>query len=178
MPGRKDVFQNAMNRGHSAAWDQDWENAATYYHQAYQEFPDNPQALTSLALAYYQIQNFDEALQYYLKAAEVSTSDPVPREKASEIYERLGSIGLATENSFLAAELYARLRDMDKAIECWNRVTRLNPEHLLAHSGWRWCTTGWGTNGWRWRNTSPWPACCSTPANGKKRCSPCSGRSS
>lgn len=134
MPGRKDVFQNAMNRGHSAAWDQDWEQAVTYYRQAYQEFPENPQALNSLALAYYQIQDFDEALDYYLKAAEVSPNDPIAREKASEIYERMGAISLATESSFLAAELYARGREMDKAIECWNRVTRLNPEHLLAHS--------------------------------------------
>ncbi|MFN2199202.1 MAG: tetratricopeptide repeat protein [Anaerolineales bacterium] len=134
MPGRKEVFQNAMNKGHSAAWDQDWEQAAKYYLQALQEFPDNAQALTSLALAYYQTQQFNEALQYYLKAAEVSAGDPVPREKASEIYERLGSIERASENSFAAAELYARSRDLDKAIECWTRVVRLTPEHLQAHS--------------------------------------------
>lgn len=134
MPGRKDVFQNAMNKGHSAAWDQEWEQAAKHYQQALEEFPDNPQALISLALAYYQTQKLEKALQFYLKAAEISGGDPVPREKVSEIYERLGSIEPASENSFAAAELYARSRDLDKAIECWNRVVRLTPEHLQAHS--------------------------------------------
>ena len=134
MAGRKDVFQNAMNRGHSAAWDQEWEQAATYYKQALQEFPDNSQALTSLALAYYQVQDYETALKYYIQAAKVSPNDPIPREKASEIYERLGSIERACETSFMAAELYARSKDLDKAIECWTQVVRLNPENLPARS--------------------------------------------
>lgn len=134
MAGRKEVFQNAMNQGHSAAWDQEWENAISYYQQALEEFPDHPQALTSLGLAFYQTQHFNEALKTYLQAARVSQNDPIPLEKASEIYERLGSLDKACEASFQSAELYARGRDLDKAIECWSRVCRLNPEHLSAHS--------------------------------------------
>jgi hypothetical protein len=34
MAGRMDVFQQAMNQGHSAAWDQLWDRAAGYYRQA------------------------------------------------------------------------------------------------------------------------------------------------
>ena len=51
MSGDQQVFQNAMNQGHSAAWDQDWEKASSYYHIAIDEFPDKYIALTSLALA-------------------------------------------------------------------------------------------------------------------------------
>jgi tetratricopeptide (TPR) repeat protein len=134
MVGRKDIFQNAMNQGHSAAWDQDWTRAVSYYQQALEEFPDHPQALINLGLALYQTQNFEESLKVYLDAARVSPDDPIPMEKISEIYERQGSLGKACEASFRAAELYARSRELDKAIECWNRVARLNPEHLPAHS--------------------------------------------
>jgi len=34
----------------------------------------------------------------------------------------------------LAADLYLKIKDADKAIENWARVTRLIPEHLKAHS--------------------------------------------
>ena len=42
MPGREDIFQKAMNDGHSAAWDQEWDKAVAAYRQALQEFPDHP----------------------------------------------------------------------------------------------------------------------------------------
>ena len=44
MPEREDVFQKAMNEGHSAAWDQDWRKAAAEYRKALQELPDQPKS--------------------------------------------------------------------------------------------------------------------------------------
>ena len=58
MPGREDIFQKAMNEGHSAAWDQEWDKAVAAYRQALQEFPDHPKALNSLGLALYQLGNY------------------------------------------------------------------------------------------------------------------------
>lgn len=52
MNGQEQRYQQAMTRGHSAAWDQDWERAAAYYGQALEEHPEDPKALTSLALAF------------------------------------------------------------------------------------------------------------------------------
>ncbi len=89
MAGRKDVFQNAMNRGHSAAWDQEWDRAANYYEQALQEFPENSQALTSLALAFYQTQQYEKALNFYLRAAQIASNDPVPRKKPRKFMSAL-----------------------------------------------------------------------------------------
>lgn len=133
MAGRKDVFQKAMNQGHSAAWDQNWEQAASCYRQALQEFPEHPGALTNLGLALYQQGSYEAALQTYIQAARAKPDDPIPMEKISELYERLGGLERACDASLRAAELYARGREVEKAIECWIRVTRLNPEHLLAH---------------------------------------------
>ena len=42
MPGRQDLFQKAMNAGHSAAWDQNWEKAAEFYRKLIEDHPKSP----------------------------------------------------------------------------------------------------------------------------------------
>jgi tetratricopeptide (TPR) repeat protein len=134
MPGRDDVFQKAMNEGHSAAWDQDWKKAAAAYRKALQEFPDQPKALNSLGLALFQLGQLDEALRIYQQVASISGNDPVPFEKVAQISERNGDLNTAIEAAMKAADLFLNQRDVNKAIENWSRITTLNPEHLTAHS--------------------------------------------
>lgn len=134
MTGNEDAFQQAMNQGHSAAWDQRWDRAAHYYRQALQEMPDNPQALTNLGLALIELQEFDEALRCYQKAARLNPNDPIPLEKVAQLSERMGNLDLAAQAALRAAELYLKVRDANKAIENWERVIRLNPESLPARS--------------------------------------------
>ena len=134
MTGREDLFQKAMNDGHSAAWDQLWSKAATSYRAALTEMPDHPKALSSLGLALYQMQEFEEALQIYRRLSEISPNDPIPFEKIAQLCERLGELKEAVEAAIKAADLYIEQKDVEKAIENWSRVTQLNPEHILAHS--------------------------------------------
>ncbi len=134
MPEREDIFQKAMNEGHSAAWDQDWKKAAAAYRKALQEFPDQPKALNSLGLALYQLGEFDEARRIYEHVVELSPDDPIPFEKVAQISERLGDLGLAVDSSTKAAEKFFNQHEVDKAIENWARVTTLQPDHLTAHS--------------------------------------------
>ncbi len=134
MTGREDLFQKAMNDGHSAAWDQLWNKAAASYRAALTEMPDEPKALSSLGLALYQMQEFEEALQIYRRLSEVSPSDPIPFEKLAQLCERLGDLKEAVGAAIKAADLYLNQKDVDKAIENWARVTQLSPEHILAHS--------------------------------------------
>ncbi len=134
MPGRDDVFQKAMNEGHSAAWDQDWKKAAAAYRKALQEIPDQPKALNSLGLALYQLGELDESLRMYRRVAQLSPDDPAPFEKAAQISERLGDLNGAVAASTQAAEKFFNHREVDKAIENWARITILQPDHLAAHS--------------------------------------------
>ena len=127
MTGNEANFQKAMNDGHSAAWDQLWDKAAVSYRSALTEMPENPKALSSLALALYQMQQFDEALITYRSLSEISPKDPIPFEKMAQLSERLGNIEIATEAATKAAELYLSEKDVEKAIENWSRVTQLNP---------------------------------------------------
>ncbi len=134
MPGNEEVFQQAMNEGHSAAWDQQWDKAAEAYRRALEEFPDHPKALSNLGLALYQLQRYEEALDAYRRMAQVAPEDPLPVEKIAQLSERLGNLKEAIAASMRAAELYLRERDVSKAIENWARVTQLNPEHIRARS--------------------------------------------
>jgi tetratricopeptide (TPR) repeat protein len=134
MAGNQDTFQNAMNSGHTAAWDQKWEQACEFYKSALLEFPDNPVALTSLGLALYEQQQFSESLHCYQHAARVAPNDPLPLEKMGRIFERQGKIPETVQVTLQAAELYLKAREVEKAIENYSRVTSLQPENQLAHS--------------------------------------------
>jgi tetratricopeptide (TPR) repeat protein len=134
MTGSQDRFQQAMNQGHSAAWDQNWEEAVRYYQQALEEFPGHPKALTSLGLALVEMQRYEEALACYRRASTVTPQDPIPFEKIAQICERAGRLNDAIQASLQAADLHIKNRDVDRAIENWVRVTRLKGDHLVAHS--------------------------------------------
>ncbi len=134
MAGREDVFQKAMNEGHSAAWDQAWDKAAAAYNKALAEFPDNPKALTSLGLALFELGKYDESLKAYQRAARATPDDPVPLEKIAQISEHLGDLKQAIQTSLKAAELYIKRQESDKALENWLRVTQLDAENNAAHS--------------------------------------------
>ncbi len=134
MADHEQAFQKAMNQAHSAAWDQDWERASDFYRQALAEIPDHPQALSNLGLALFELQDYEESLRCYLKVVKALPEDPVPVEKVAQLYERLGNLERAQQVALHAAELYLKNRDVKKAIENWNRVLRLNPDNLHAHS--------------------------------------------
>ena len=134
MAGNEELFQKAMNQGHSAAWDQNWSLAASAYLQALREIPDSAKALNSYALAQFQLQQYEDALRTYMRAARVSPEDPTPFEKISQINERLGNVKDAAQAALYAAELYLKLHDLDKALENWSEVIQLDAENLQAYS--------------------------------------------
>ncbi len=127
-------YQQAMNRGHTAAWDQEWDRAAAFYSQALDEKPGDPKALSNLALAFLNLQEFEKSLNYYLRAAEAAPEDPVPLEKAATLYVSMGQARKASKLSDRAAELYLKEKNAEKAIENWSRSIVMYPEGLQAHS--------------------------------------------
>lgn len=130
MAGNKEAFQKYINQGHTSAWDQAWEDAAKYYQMALEEFPDHPQALSSLGLALFELEDYPLSLKIYQTAASLSPEDPIPQEKTARIYERLGKLNEAISASLLAAELHLKARSAEKAIDNWLRVLILQPEHI------------------------------------------------
>ena len=132
MAGNQEKFKKAMNAGHSAAWDQEWKKAAGFYSQALDEFPENPMALSSLGLAFFEMHEYDKSLICYQHAAGVAPKDPVPQEKIARIFERTEKSNEAAQAFLKAAELHLNARDVEKAIDNWRKVLSLLPEHLLT----------------------------------------------
>jgi len=127
-------YQEAINQGHSAAWDQDWEKAASFYKAAISEKPDDPNAINNLALALFELQDFSKSLSYYLKVIELTPDDPGPMEKTATLYEILKKPEIGSKVAIQAAELYLAREDIDKALENWSRSVAMNPENIIAHS--------------------------------------------
>lgn len=134
MAGNQQNFRSAMSRGNSAAWELDWQAAANHYQTALEEFPENSMALTSLGLAFYELRDYEGALEYYKKAALVAPEDPTPPEKIADIFERQGRLSEAIQAVVHAAELHLKIRDAEKAISCYERATSLEPQNLHAHT--------------------------------------------
>ena len=130
MAGNEEAFQKAISQGHSAAWDLQWDKAAIAYQQALEEIPDNPNALTSLGLAFFELQRFDESLLAYQKAVQVTPDDPLPLEKVGQLQEQLGKNKEAVQAFLQAAELYIKNQDSGKALENWGRVTQLDSDNI------------------------------------------------
>ena len=134
MSKRDDIFHQAMHEGHSAAWDQDWDQAAEHYRQALKIIPQHPKALTSLALALYELGQYQQSLIFYQQAAQASPDDPLPFEKVAELSEKLGNLDPVPAVSLRAADLYLKKRDPEKALENLTRITRVKPGYLPAHT--------------------------------------------
>lgn len=130
MAGNRTNFDQAMGKGHSAAWDQTWDRAIAYYRAALTEFPDDPAALTALGLVLFQIDRLDDALATYQRAAMLTPGDPVAPEKCGEIFERQGRLNEAIQTYSAVADLHLRRRDVAKAIDLWSRIVKLAPDNL------------------------------------------------
>lgn len=134
MSGNAERFEKMMNQGHNAAWDQMWDRAAQFYRQALDEIPDQPKALTSLALALYETQDYAEALVYYQRAAQIIPDDPIPLEKVAELLEKTGKTPQAIDAFMKSAEVYLKNKDVNKGIDLWLHVVGIKPDHLMARS--------------------------------------------
>jgi tetratricopeptide (TPR) repeat protein len=130
----KNRYQEAMNKGHNAAWDQDWQRAADFYRQALDEAPEDPNALVSLGLALYEQGLYDQSQEYYSQAQKISPENPLAYEKSSQLFELLGRNEDAVAPALKASELYLREGNIAKSVECLVRINRVDTTNLPAHS--------------------------------------------
>jgi len=134
MAGDRTIYEKAMNAGHSAAWDQQWDRAIAAYGRAVQEFPEDPDAHRSLGLALLQAQRLEEALKVYTRAHQLAPDDPIPLEKSADVLERMGRLREAAQQYIQVSDIYISQRDLDKAIGNWERATYLTPGLIPIHA--------------------------------------------
>jgi tetratricopeptide (TPR) repeat protein len=128
-----DQFNRIMNQGHSAAWDQNWEQAAKFYREALKISEDSPQALTSLGLALIELGEHQEALQCYQRCAQIEPDNPLPFEKIGQLCELKNNTKLAGRAYLRAADLHIKEKNAHKAVENWERIIQFDPNNLTAN---------------------------------------------
>ncbi|MCZ7541647.1 MAG: tetratricopeptide repeat protein [Anaerolineae bacterium] len=133
MPGNRQIYEQAMNMGHSAAWDREWDKAIAAYGRAVKEIPDDPAAHNSLGLALLQARRLEDALKVYTRAHQLAPDDPTPLERSADVLERLGRLKEAAQQYINVAELYLAQRDLVKAIANWERATQLTAGLVHIH---------------------------------------------
>jgi len=133
MPGNRANYEQAMNLGHSAAWEQDWVVAITNYGQAIREFPDDAEAHLALGFGLLEAGRLEDALKVYTRAHQIMPQDPIPLEKSADILERIGRLKDAASQYVNVADLYLAQRDLNKTIENWERATHLTPGLVAIH---------------------------------------------
>lgn len=134
MPGDRQAYEQAMNAGHTAAWDQDWGTAVANYGRAIAEFPQDAEAHIHLGLGLLEIGRLDDALKVYSRARQLAPMDPIPVEKSADVLERMGRLREAAQQYVNVAEMYLSERDLNKAIDNWRRATELTPGLIPIHA--------------------------------------------
>ena len=129
------AYEDLMNVGHAAAWDEDWPRAIQAYSMAIKARPDIPTAYNSLGLSLIRIRppRLEDALQVYQKAHELDPDDPLPLEKSADVYERMGRLQDAAKQYLNVADAYLAKHDLEKAIGNWERATRVTPGLVRIH---------------------------------------------
>jgi tetratricopeptide (TPR) repeat protein len=127
MAGNRQLFEAAMRQGDDSALEEQWEGAIEAYMRAVREFPNSSLACNSLGLALFNAGRLEDALKVYGQAAKLDPSDPLPIEKSGDVLERLGRLNDAARQYLAVAEIYLTHHDLAKAIDNWERATRLTP---------------------------------------------------
>jgi tetratricopeptide (TPR) repeat protein len=134
MTEQNQELQNLLSKGNSAAWDQNWGDAASYYQQALEIDPNNFKAISNMGLAYYEMRDHAASLESYSKAIAINADDPAPYEKMFLIYQEIGQPAEAVRAALYAAESHLKNEDIQKAIENWKRVVELDIQNVKAHA--------------------------------------------
>ncbi len=133
MPSNKLVFQDAIKKGHNAAWDRQWAKAVTEYRRALAEFPDDANVRTSLAHVLEESGQFESALREYHHVAEAQPRDAAPLTRIAEIQVKMQHAAEASATYLTIADLYLKQQLKNKAIEAWNRAAQLEPDRTDVH---------------------------------------------
>ncbi|MFN3308085.1 MAG: tetratricopeptide repeat protein, partial [Anaerolineales bacterium] len=132
MADSEERFQKILDQAHSAAWEGEWEQAIALYQRAIKLDAKQPSAWLGLGYAQLELGNLQEAFRAYQQAAHLQPQDPIPLEKLAQIAAQIGYADQAARFAFLAAEIFLKNREVQKATENLVFVTRCKPDEIKA----------------------------------------------
>jgi tetratricopeptide (TPR) repeat protein len=178
MAQNREAFEQAMNAGHNAAWEQSWGEAIAAYGRAIQEFPEDPDAHIHLGLSLLKAGRLDDALKVYTRAHQLASDDPIPLEKSAEVLETMGRLREAAQQYVNVAEIYLSQPTWIRPLPTGSRPPGSRLALSVSMPSWRRPTSAWAIKSGRLSNISTWLLTSSgqaTPPKASKLCSVRSG---
>jgi tetratricopeptide (TPR) repeat protein len=131
--GNRARFEEALNRGHSHSWDQQWQEAIKEFKVAIAEIANEPAPYAGLGMAFLELNQLKEALENYKLAARFSRGDVIYLRQVADVQERLELYGEAGKTYMAIGEIELNRRRLTEAMDNWNRAVRLEPDLLRGH---------------------------------------------
>ena len=85
MAGNRARFEEALNRGHSHSWDQQWAEAIKEFQVAIAEIANEPAPYAGLGMAYKEKNQLKNALENYKLAARSSRGDVIYLRQVADV---------------------------------------------------------------------------------------------
>jgi len=144
MPGNRALFDRAMEQSREAARLMHWDEALKQAVRALQEFPQDLDARSSVAVALFNTAKYAQALQVFDELRRADSGNPFFLEYLARTHERLGDDAAAVAAYIQLADLQLGRRLAARGIDALREALRLRPDaddqrarlaHLLAENG-------------------------------------------
>ncbi len=128
MPGNKAIYDRAMDQSRQAARQKRWDDALKNALRAVQEFPGDNDARTEQAVALFNLQNYDQALQVLNGLRDEDPNNPFFLEYLALTYEGQHDTDAAIQTYRLLVQIHEQQRAIGRTIEVLRDILRLRPE--------------------------------------------------
>lgn len=132
MTGNKNVYTDALRKGHNLVWEGRCESAAEEYRRALAEYPDDPAASSSLGSACFALKQLPEALAAYQAVLRRNPDDIVSLGRVALILGTQGKREEADQAFVGLAAAYAAAGMTDQVMQVLQQAASLMPEHAPA----------------------------------------------
>ncbi|WP_298402517.1 tetratricopeptide repeat protein [uncultured Chloroflexus sp.] len=128
MAGNRAIFDRAMEQCREASTQGRWEDALRAAVRALQEFPQDVEARTAAAVALFQTNRLDKALQAFGDLHEADPNNAFYINYIAQCYRRQGETAAAVEAYSVLADLHSAQRRTLQAAEALRELLALQPE--------------------------------------------------
>ncbi|WP_322512028.1 tetratricopeptide repeat protein [Chloroflexus sp.] len=128
MAGNRAIFDRAMEQCRDASAQGRWEDALRAAVRALQEFPQDVEARTAAAVALFQTNRLDKALQAFSDLHEADPNNAFYINYIAQCYRRQGNVAAAVEAYSALADLHSAQRRSLQAAEALRELLALQPE--------------------------------------------------
>jgi tetratricopeptide (TPR) repeat protein len=128
MPGNRALFDRAMEQSREAARQKNWDEALKQAARALQEFPQDLDARSSVAVALFNTGKHPQALQLFDELRRADQANPFYLEYLARTHERIGDAASAVAAYTALADMQQSRRLAPKTIEALRDVLRLQPD--------------------------------------------------